>query len=64
MKVLLKVSGLASKSEDAETLSFVLFLGRIEEKQALLVVVPSYHDHSFVLLIMQVSFLALRDQSQ
>lgn len=56
---------MASESEGAETSSFVLFLGKIEEKLAALVVVPSYHDHSFVpFLIMQVSLLALRDQSQ
>lgn len=64
MKVLPRVSGLASESEAAETSSSVLFLGRTEEILAPMVVAPSYHDRSFVLLITQVSFLALRVQPQ
>ena len=41
VKVLTMVSGLASESDGAETSSSVLFLGRIEEKLAPLLVVPS-----------------------
>ena len=64
VKVLPAVSGLASKSDDGETSSSVLFLGRTEEKLAPSLVAPSQHDRLFVLFMMQVFLPALRDQSQ
>ena len=56
MKVLPAVSGLASKSDDGETSSSVLFLGRTEEKLAPSLVVPSQHDRLFVRSFYDASF--------